>query len=160
MKLHRQCLNFCRTLIKIKREEMLLMLFGKAWEASMEKEGPVAGAVLGCLCWFSLCLLETALASSFVCSRWRESPGLGNNPSPHMPSCSTSRHRTSHHHTSHSAQQPITAHPILLNLIRQLLFQHPGVPGQDRLSCSSKSSWETWSSLSHFSGGAKWLKSS
>lgn len=69
---------------------MLLMLFGKVWEASMETEGPVAHAVLGCVCWFSPCLLETALASSFVYSRWCESSILVNIAALHIPFCLTS----------------------------------------------------------------------
>lgn len=56
----------------------------------METEGPVAHAVLGCLCWFSPCLLETALASSFVYSRWRESSVMVNIAALHIPFCSTS----------------------------------------------------------------------
>jgi len=73
----------------------------------MEREGPVALAVLGSLCWVSPCLLETALASSFVYRLWRESSMMGDY-------CSA-------------------AHPILLNPLcsRQVRVRRRGVPGSE-----------------------------
>lgn len=52
MKLHGQCLNFCRAIKKEGGGKGWARNVNPLWGISMEIEGPVAHAVLGCLCWF------------------------------------------------------------------------------------------------------------